>query len=98
MLLITLIDMYSLIVLAAVILSWVQLPYDNPIAQFVNKLMEPLLGPIRRALPSMGGLDFSPIVLLVGLQMLRGLLVGAIWPAPVLTRNTPHKQPDSQSQ
>ncbi len=78
MLLITLIDMYSLIVLAAVILSWVQLPYDNPIAQFVNKLTEPLLGPIRRALPSMGGLDFSPIVLLVGLQMLRGLLVGAI--------------------
>ena len=78
MLLITLIDMYSLIVLAAVILSWVQLPYDNPIAQFVNKLTEPLLGPIRRALPSMGGLDFSPIVLLVGLQMLRGVLVGAI--------------------
>ena len=78
MLLITLIDMYSLIVLAAVILSWVQLPYDNPIAQFVNKLTEPLLGPIRRALPSMGGLDFSPIILLVGLQMLRGLLVGAI--------------------
>ena len=79
MLLITqLIDMYSLIVLVAVILSWVQLPYDNPIAQFVNKLTEPLLGPIRRALPEMGGLDFSPIILLVGLQMLKGLLVVAI--------------------
>ena len=78
MLLITLIDMYSLIVLVAVILSWVQLPYDNPIAQFVNRLTEPLLGPIRSVLPEMGGLDFSPIILLVGLQMLRGLLMGAI--------------------
>ena len=78
MLLITLIDMYSLIVLVAVILSWVQLPYDNPIAQFVNSLTEPLLGPIRSVLPEMGGLDFSPIILLVGLQMLRGLLMGAI--------------------
>lgn len=78
MLLITLIDMYSLIVLVAVILSWVQLPYDNPIAQFVNSLTEPLLGPIRSVLPEVGGLDFSPIILLVGLQMLRGLLMGAI--------------------
>ena len=34
---------------------------------------EPVLGPLRRALPSMGGLDFSPMVLLIGLQMLKSL-------------------------
>ena len=73
-LLIQLIDLYSLIVLVAVVMSWMQLPSSNPIAGFVNAMTEPLLEPIRRALPAMGGLDFSPMVLLIGLRMLRSLL------------------------
>ena len=68
------IDLYSLIVFVAVVMSWMQLPSSNPLAQFVHAVTEPVLGPLRRALPSMGGLDFSPMVLLIGLQMLRGLL------------------------
>ena len=67
------IDLYSLIVLGAVVMSWMQLPPSNPVAQFVHAVPEPVLGPLRRALPSMGGLDFSPLVLLIGLQMLSGL-------------------------
>ena len=74
MILIKIIDLYSLIVFVAVILSWFQLPYDNPAVRFVNSLTEPLLQPIRRVLPTMGRMDFSPIVLLVGLQMLKGFL------------------------
>ena len=74
MILINIIDLYSLIVLGAVILSWVHLPSGNPVVQFVNRLTEPLLQPIRRALPSMGGLDFSPVVLLVGLQIVKRFL------------------------
>ena len=74
MLLAQLIDLYSLIVFVAVVMSWMQLPRSNPIAQFVHAATEPVLGRIRRALPSMGGLDFSPMVLLIGLQMLKGLL------------------------
>ena len=78
MILINIIDFYSLIVFGAVILSWVQLPYDNPVVQFVGRLTEPLLQPIRRALPSMGRLDFSPMILLVGLQILKSFLRGAL--------------------
>ena len=78
MILTNIIDLYSLIVFVAVILSWVQLPYDNPVVQVVNSLTEPLLQPLRRALPSMGGLDFSPMILLVGLQMLKGFLRAAL--------------------
>ena len=74
MILIQIIDLYSLIVFAAVVMSWMPLPPSNPIAQFVHALTEPVLGPLRRALPSMGGLDFSPMVLLIGLQMLKRLL------------------------
>ena len=74
MILIQIIDLYSLIVFVAIVMSWMQLPPSNPIARFVHTLTEPVLGPLRRALPSMGGLDFSPMVLLIGLQMLQGLL------------------------
>ena len=74
MILIRLIDLYSLIVFVAIVMSWLQLPSSNPIAQLVHAVTEPVLGPIRRALPPMGGLDFSPMVLLIGLAILRSLL------------------------
>lgn len=74
MLLVQLIDLYSLVVLGAVILSWVGMhPRSNSVAAFVHMLTEPALAPIRRVLPAVGGLDFSPMVLLVGLQMLKSL-------------------------
>lgn len=77
MLLVQLLDLYSLVVLGAVLISWFQLPPSNPVATFLHTLTEPLLGPIRRLLPDMGGLDFSPLVLLFGLRMLRGLLLAS---------------------
>ncbi|HEY5619352.1 MAG TPA: YggT family protein [Vicinamibacterales bacterium] len=69
----TLIDLYSLVVLAAVVMSWVRVDRRHPLAHAVFSLTEPALAPIRRALPSVGGLDFSPMVLLVALRILRGL-------------------------
>lgn len=74
MLLIQIIDLYSLVVLVAVILSWIRLDRRHPVSVFVYALTEPLLAPIRRALPFMGGLDFSPMVLLLALQLLKGLI------------------------
>jgi YggT family protein len=70
-----LIDLYSLVVLAAVILSWMRLDRRNPLAAIVYGLTEPVLVPIRNWLPPMGGLDFSPMVLMIGLQLLKNLLV-----------------------
>lgn len=78
MLLIGLLDVYSFIVFGAVIASWVQLPPDNPIGSFLYSMTDPLLGPIRSVLPDMGGLDFSPLVLLFGVRMLRGLLLSVM--------------------
>ena len=68
-----LIDLYSLVVLAAVIMSWVRIDSKQPLAMIVSSLTDPVLGPLRRALPPMGGLDFSPMVLLFGLQILGNL-------------------------
>jgi YggT family protein len=75
LLLARLIDLYSLIVLVAVILSWVRLDQRHPLAAIVYGLTEPVLAPIRQVLPAMGGLDLSPMVLLIGLQILKGLLL-----------------------
>ena len=75
MILAKLIDFYSLVVLVAVITSWIQLPPRHPVVQFTRMLVEPALAPIRKILPPMGGLDFSPLILLFGLQALKGLLL-----------------------
>jgi YggT family protein len=74
MLLARLLDLYSLIVLVAVILSWSRVDPRNPVSIIVHSLTEPILGPIRRALPPMGGLDFSPMLLLLVLQVLKGFI------------------------
>ncbi len=74
MILARLIDLYSLVVLAAVIMSWIQLPPNHPAVQFVRQLTEPVLAPIRKVLPPAGGLDFSPMILILGLQLLKGML------------------------
>ena len=73
-LLVRLIDLYSLVVLVAVVLSWIRLDPRNPLATIVHGLTEPILRPIRNVLPPMGGLDLSPMVLLLGLQVLKSLL------------------------
>jgi YggT family protein len=70
-----LIDLYSLVVLVAVILSWVPLDRRNPLVTITHALTEPILAPIRNVLPPMGGLDLSPMLLLFALQLFKGLLV-----------------------
>ena len=77
MFLIQLLDLYSLVVLGSVVVSWLQLPPSNPIVTLLGTMTEPLLAPIRRILPDMSGLDFSPLVLLFGLRLLRGVLLTA---------------------
>lgn len=77
MILVQLIDIYSLVVLVAVVISWIRLPPNNPVVQLVETLTAPLLVPIRRVLPPMAGLDFSPMLLLFLLQLLKNFIVGA---------------------
>jgi YggT family protein len=73
-LLATIIDLYSLVVLAAVVMSWAGMDHRHPVAAFLYNATEPALAPIRAMLPPLGGLDFSPMVLLIALRFLRNLL------------------------
>lgn len=69
-----LINVYTFVVLARVIISWIQLPPDNPIVHYTRLLTEPVLEPIRKILPAGGGLDFSPLILLLLLRFISGLV------------------------
>ena len=75
MLLGLLIDAYSLVVLAAVILSWLRLSPDNPLVRITETLVEPVLAPIRKILPDLGGFDLSPMILLMVLRFVRQAIV-----------------------
>ena len=72
MLLIRLIDLYSLIVVAGVVISWTNMPREHPAVRLVHRLTEPVLEPIRKILPPIEGMDFSPLVLLIGLRLVVG--------------------------
>ncbi|HEX4338457.1 MAG TPA: YggT family protein [Polyangiaceae bacterium] len=69
-----LVSVYSLIVLAAVALSWFPQARDNQLARYVLALTEPVLERIRSVVPPLGGLDLSPMILLFALQLLRRIL------------------------
>jgi YggT family protein len=74
-LLFILIDLYSLVLFGSVILSWVQVSPDNPVVRVIHQLTEPVLLRVRNILPAAGGFDFSPMLVLIGLQLIKGLLV-----------------------
>lgn len=65
---------YATIILA--LLSWMSTPMSHsPLIEVVVKMTEPLLRPLRRFLPSVAGLDFSPLVLMIGLKVLITVIV-----------------------
>ena len=64
----------TLIVLAHVILSYFMDPY-HPVRAFIDRLVEPLLAPIRRVVPLLGMMDFSPVILIILVQFLSSFLV-----------------------
>jgi YggT family protein len=71
------------LILASVVMSWLfafnivnaHNPTVRQIAYGISRLTEPLLAPIRRILPNLGGLDISPIILLIGLEFLRRFVI-----------------------
>ncbi len=81
--LLLILDVIWFIVIAHVIMSWLinfnVLNRNQPLVWQIwtglERLLEPFYGPIRRILPNMGGLDLSPIVLIIGIYALRIILV-----------------------
>ena len=58
-------------VLIRVILSWVAPDPYNPVVRVIVQVTEPIMAPIRKLLPPMGGFDLSPLIVLLGIQLLQ---------------------------
>ena len=85
----TVVQLFIYVLIASAVLSWLvafnvvneRNPIVAQIGDFLYRVTEPVLRPIRRILPNLGGIDISPIILILGLFFLRNLvfeLFGAI--------------------
>lgn len=70
-----LLTIYMWIIIIRALISWVNPDPYNPIVRFLYQATEPVLYPIRRRLPFMGGIDLSPIVVLLAILFLQVFLV-----------------------
>ena len=78
----TVITLYVYILIASAILSWLvafnvvneRNPIVAQIGEFLYRITEPALRPIRRILPNLGGIDIAPIILILGLFFIRNLV------------------------
>ena len=71
-------DGLILVVIVDAVLSFVVPPW-HPWRQALDRIVEPLLRPIRRALPPIGGLDFSPLVLIILIGLMRQFLLRLLY-------------------
>jgi len=82
-LILTIIDLYWWVIIVQAVMSWLVAfgvinTYNKFVAQVgetLYRLTEPVLGPIRRFLPDLGGLDISPVIAIIALQFIRYLVV-----------------------
>ena len=70
---------YTLLIFAYVILSWVRSPYTtHPVVRFLHDVCDPYLRLFRRVLPPLGPVDLSPIVAVAALLLLQYLINGVL--------------------
>lgn len=66
--------LYTFVLLARVLISWIQVDPYNPVVQFLYQITEPVLQPIRQMLPATMGMDFSPLIAMILVQLLTSVI------------------------
>ena len=71
---------YMWVIIARAILSWVNPDPYNPIVRFIHNITEPVLRPVRSKIPSsFGGVDLSPLIVILAIIFLQKFLVGTLF-------------------
>lgn len=68
----------TIAIFARAIFSWIDPGMNSPVGKLLYDITEPVIGPIRRVVPSAGMFDFSPIIALILLQVLGRLITSAL--------------------
>ena len=87
----TVITLYIWILIAAAVLSWLvafnvvnaRNQFVAMVGDFLFRITEPVLRPIRNMLPSLGGIDVSPVVLILIIILIKDIIVRYIYPAVI---------------
>ncbi len=74
-LLVAVITLYEGLIVLRAILSWFSPQTDHPAIELLGRLTDPVLEPVRKALPETSGIDLSPLIVLIGLELLKRILV-----------------------
>lgn len=76
-----LLDLYSYVIIAAALITWVSPDPRNPIVQFLYKATEPVLRPVRNLLPpwKTGGLDLSPLIVIIAIQFIERVILPSLY-------------------
>ncbi len=69
------IDLFFFAVIIRAILSWISPGGYNPAAALIEQITDPIMRPVQRILPPIGGIDLSPIAVLIGLQVIKMLIL-----------------------
>ena len=72
-------DIYIYIIIGRAIISWVNADPYNPIVRFLYNATEPVLYRVRRVLPAMGGIDLSPLVVILAIYFLKAFIVKSLY-------------------
>ncbi len=73
-------QVYLWLIIARAVLSWVSPDPYNPIVRFLYRATDPVLYWVRRRIPaSFGGIDFSPMIVLLAIVFLQSFLVQSLW-------------------
>jgi len=71
--------LYLYIIIARAILSWVNPDPYNPIVNFLYRATEPVLNRVRRVLPDMGGIDLSPMLIMLGIFFVQKFAINTVY-------------------
>ena len=71
-------NLLVIIVIISVILTYFMDP-NHPLRRFLDRIVEPMLAPIRRVVPLVGMLDFSPLILIILIQLIGNLLIRLLY-------------------
>jgi len=76
-----LLDLYSWVIIAAALITWVSPDPRNPIVQFLFRATEPVLRPVRNLLPpwKTGGLDLSPLIVIIAIQFIERVILPSLY-------------------
>ncbi len=80
MILVRLLDIYSFIIIIRIFISWINPDPYNPVIRFLYSVTDPVLNPMRRIIPPIGGMiDISPMIVLLLIELIKQFIIKSIY-------------------